>query len=581
MKKGKNKTTPKRMKRQKFTTVFIKKTVFSLLICTMFCLIFSAFLMKDILAEHTSMSSRSLSDLTNTLTEFCNKSEEDKTFAINQLKWSSAVKSETGGMISVIYDLTTGEVIADSSRTAFLIVRDKNAEPYRTNSRIYTCDYTDLDIWKRMDQDWALKPTIANLTRLYNSNSWISIECDSYYLKEDGTFLPGKGVVYTTSDDYDAGIDENDTLIQTFDYTPEDISSYEKVSKNVDDLTIMGPLVVGYNDALTETICGFPFYPSKHSKILTDNMLAELKESGEIASGVFFSNTMFTYYRENTKGVTASNGQEYAILSASSFDLFDSFGFLLWPFIAIAYTIALAIAFISARFTYARLSSQYRMEDYRKMLMNTMAHDLKSPLMSISGYAENLSMNPEHPKRDSYLQGIQSGISYMNRTIEDILSLSKLEEHFGKIQFAKVDLNDILSSLIAKNEALATERNLSVKVTGESVVAGEATLVNELLDNLLTNALKHAPKGSEINISLSADKLTISNPCETDLSSCIDRLCEPFVTGDENRSDQKGSGLGLAIARNIAELLSYKMKVSYEDKTFAVSLQFKNKKKCL
>ena len=40
-------------------------------------------------------------------------------------------------------------------------------------------------------------------------------------------------------------------------------------------------------------------------------------------------------------------------------------------------------------------------------------------------------------------------------------------------------------------------------------------------------------------------------------------------------------GLGLAIASNIAELLSYKMKVSYEDKTFAVSLQFKNKKKCL
>lgn len=580
MKKGKNKTTPKRVKRQKFSTILIKKAVVSLLICTMFCLISSALLMKDILASRTSMTAAACSDLSNSLTEHFSQSDADTTIALNKLKWSCAVESETGCMVSVIYDLTTGEVITDANRTAFLFVRDKEAEPLASNARIYTCDYTALDMWKEMDADMELKPTISNLSRIYGPDSWIAVECDSFYIKEDGTFLPGKGTLYTTSDDYDAGFDEEETLIRTFDYTPADLSSYEKIEKG-DNLTIMGPVIVGYEESLTETLFGFPFYPSRDSQTMLDNMLAELKETGETSYVDYICNTMFTYYHQYTDIVTAPNGHEYAILSATSFDLFDACDFLLWPLIVIVYLFAIAIAFISARLTYAKLSAQYRMEDYRKMLMNTMAHDLKSPLMSISGYAENLSMNPEHPKRDSYLQGIQSGISYMNRTIEDILSLSKLEERSGKIQFVKVDLNEILSSLIAKNEALATERNLSVNVTGEGVVAGETTLVNELLDNLLTNALKYAPEGSDINISLSADKLTISNPCETNLSSCIDRLCEPFVTGDENRSDQKGSGLGLAIARNIAELLSYKMKVSYEDKTFAVSLQFKNKKKCL
>lgn len=580
MKKGKNKTALKRVKRQKFTTVFIKKAVASLLICTMFCLISSALLMKDILASRTSMTAAALSDLSNSLTEHFSKSDADTTIALNKLKWSCAVESETGCMVSVIYDLTTGEVIADSSRTAFLIVRNKDADPVASNARIYTCDYTALDVWKEMEADMALKPTISNLSHIYGPDSWTAADCESFYLKDDGTFLPGKGTLYTTSDDYDTGLDQEETIILTFDYTPADLSSYEKIEKG-DNLTIMGPVIVGYEESLTETLFGFPFYPSRDSQTMLDNMLAELKETGETSYVDYICNTMFTYYHQYTDIVTAPNGHEYAILSATSFDLFDACDFLLWPLIVIVYLFAIAIAFVSARITYAKLSAQYRMEDYRKTLMNTMAHDLKSPLMSISGYAENLSMNPEHPKRDSYLQGIQSGISYMNRTIEDILSLSKLEERSGKIQFVKVDLNEILSSLIAKNEALATERNLSVNVNGEGVVAGETTLVNELLDNLLTNALKHAPEGSEINISLSADKLTISNPCATNLSSCIDRLCEPFVTGDENRSDQKGSGLGLAIARNIAELLSYKMKVSYEDKTFAVSLQFKNKKKCL
>ena len=208
MKKGKNKTTPKRVKRQKFSTILIKKAVVSLLICTMFCLISSALLMKDILASRTSMTAAACSDLSNSLTEYFSQSDADTTIALNKLKWSCVLESETGCMVSVIYDLTTGEVIADSSRTAFLIVRNKDADPVASNARIYTCDYTALDVWKEWDADMALKPTISNLSKIYGLESWTTVECDTFYIKEDGTFLPGKGTLYTTSDDYDEGYDE-------------------------------------------------------------------------------------------------------------------------------------------------------------------------------------------------------------------------------------------------------------------------------------------------------------------------------------------------------------------------------------
>ncbi len=581
MKKGKTNTL-RRIKRQKFPLILIRKTIASLLICTLLCLIYSSFIMKDILTERTAMAADSVADITKDLSEyFADFADSETEVDKNYLKWSCVLNSETGCMVSAIYDLTSGELIADSSRATFLIVRDRDTEPHASKSKIYICSYDELELWKTADSTLAVKPSIANISKVYDIETWVNSETDYYYLKEDGTFLPGKGTLYYTEDDYDEGYDSEDILIQTFDYTPTDLSSYEKVVKDGDDFAVLGPVTIGYDDSLAETLYGFPFYPTKDSKMAFDRMLADLEETGEIPYVEYSSQTMFTYYNAKTHTLIAPNGHEYAILSASCFDLFEEFGFLLWPVIGIAYAIALVLAFFIARISYAKLNAQYRMEDYRKTLMNTMAHDLKSPLMSISGYAENLQMNPEHPKRDSYLQGIQSGISYMNRTIEDILSLSKLEERSGKINYTQVNLHEILSSLIEKNEAFAADRNLSVKVTGEAIVSGEATLVNELLDNLLTNALIYAPKGSEITITLSNEKMTFSNPCETDLTSCIDRLCEPFVTGDKDRSDQKGSGLGLAIARNIAELLSYKLLVSYADKTFEATLLFKNKKRLL
>ena len=199
--------------------------------------------------------------------------------------------------------------------------------------------------------------------------------------------------------------------------------------------------------------------------------------------------------------------------------------------------------------------------------------------MSISGYAENLQMNPDHPKRETYLQGIHSGISYMNRTIEDILMLSKLEDHPRTLSKVSVDLGACVQTLLEKHEPFLRERGITVHVSGSACVQGDATLLGEALDNLLVNALTHSPEESTVNIVLSNECFTISNPCEEDLTEKITELCNPFVTGDENRSDQKGSGLGLAIVKNIADLHSCELELSAENQTFEARLLFPIRKK--
>lgn len=568
----------KRTKRRKFSSVLIRKEIFAVLGCSLICLIFLLFLSKDYQTERTTLAGNATSNITSKASQYLASSSGDLTaFERNQLQWLCTLNSETGSVISAIYDLTAGETVADSTRTAFLIVRDKNSEPTASASKIYTCDYDELDLWKEMDSYYALPRTIPNLKTIFANASWVEMESDCYYINEDGTFLPGAGFLYEDSDEVIATYDSTDTIIRTFDCTPQDLSSYTQISDGNADTTVFGAILIGYDESLSNTFCSFPYYPSAEAKTFFDKCLADIEANGT----TYYNDYIDTYsgLRSDYATFIAANGHEYAVLTVMHFDLFEEFGFILYPLLVAAYVVALVFGFVSARISYAGLRARYAMEDYRKTLMNTMAHDLKSPLMSISGYAENLQMNPDHPKRETYLQGIHSGISYMNRTIEDILMLSKLEEHPRTLSKVSVDLGACVQTLLEKHEPFIRKRGITVHVSGSACVQGDATLLGEALDNLLVNALTHSPEESTVNIVLSNECFTISNPCKEDLTEKITELCSPFVTGDENRSDQKGSGLGLAIVKNIADLHSCNLELSSENQTFEARLLFPIRKK--
>lgn len=568
----------KRTKRRKFSSVLIRKEIFAVLGCSLICLIFLLFLSKDYQTERTTLAGNATSNITSRASQYLASSSGDLTaFERNQLQWLCTFNSETGSVISAIYDLTAGETVADSTRTAFLIVVEKSSESGESVSKIYTCAYDELDLWKEMDSDYALPRTIPNLKTTFGNASWVEMESDCYYINEDGTFLPGAGFLYEDSDEVIATYDSTDTIIRSFDCTPQDLSSYTQISDGNADTTVFGAILIGYDESLSNTFHSFPYYPSAEAKTFFDKCLADIEANGT----TYYNDYIDTYsgLRSDYATFIAANGHEYAVLTVMHFDLFEEFGFILYPLLVAAYVVALVFGFVSARISYAGLRARYAMEDYRKTLMNTMAHDLKSPLMSISGYAENLQMNPEHPKRDAYIRGIHSGVAYMNRTIEEILTLSKLEDHTTALTKVSVNLNEQLNTLLEKHSHLIEERNLHINASGTGSVTGDATLLGEALDNLLVNALTHSPEGSTVTITITNDCFTVSNPCETDLQGRINELRSPFVTGDKNRSDQKGSGLGLAIVQNIADLHSCKLELSSENQTFEARLLFPIRKK--
>lgn len=194
-------------------------------------------------------------------------------------------------------------------------------------------------------------------------------------------------------------------------------------------------------------------------------------------------------------------------------------------------------------------------------------------LMSISGYAENLRDNLNTEKQPYYSQAILNNVQYMNGIIESVLYLSKMEE--GKLSLKKepIQVREMVEKLVAEREENLQERGLKMEMAGEILLEADVTLLEQLLCNLLDNAVKYASKNTTICVMMKDKEISIQNVCEEDLSSVEDTLSQPFVVGDTSRSNQKGSGLGLAIARNICELHGFGFELICKEKSFEAKIK--------
>jgi len=266
-----------------------------------------------------------------------------------------------------------------------------------------------------------------------------------------------------------------------------------------------------------------------------------------------------------------SENENYTLRSVCYFDVADYATVPFIIFIIAFIVLSCLICFISSKITYAGLKAQYDIADYRKTLMNTMAHDLKSPLMSISGYAENLKESVHSEKREHYASAIMDNVDHMNRIISDILSLSKTED--GNVVLNKTELNveDLISECLKKYELQMSERKLQSVINGSLTLRADKTLFTEALDNLIGNAVKYADAESVIIITLDKKSIGISNQCKVEFDDAKE-LLKPFVTGNENRSNKGGSGLGLAIAKNIMDLHKFRLNINCENNTFETKI---------
>ena len=204
----------------------------------------------------------------------------------------------------------------------------------------------------------------------------------------------------------------------------------------------------------------------------------------------------------------------------------------------------------------------HRLENLRRDFVANVSHELKTPVTSIQGFVEALlDSRPDDPEQASrYLRIIAKHAERLNAIIDDLLSLSRLEEGAEKraILFEDVKLRPALEAAIELAGVRAEQKRIKVELSCDDSIRAKinAPLLEQAIVNLVDNAVKYSDEGTTVQIEvLPQDKGTIIRVKD---SGCgiprehLARIFERFYVVDKSRSRKLGgTGLGLAIVKHI------------------------------
>lgn len=437
-----------------------------------------------------------------------------------------------------LYDLETKELIVESEEMLSVIVVERlNTE--KRKSGIFNCSYEVMqEALEFYDENESYSDTV-------------SITVEDVYVK-DGTFVPGRVVI-------SEGEYEEETVLKEYDYTPDDKAGYIHIEK--ESHAILGPI---YWD-----ICG----SVEMKETLHDYMDNGINEDNmwEYAN-YFYSYDSFwgkTFFGQEELMI---DDWEVKLVLMVKRDMFEQYG--MWIVLAYAgiLLLVLLIAFGLAYRSYMIRLNHYQLDEYRRQTTNAMAHDLKTPLMAISGYADNLRANVHSEKKDYYADVIMENVQYMNQMISNILELAKVENVRWVPDKEEIDLKSMTEEVLKQYEILTADKKLMIDLEGEAAILADKTLMTQAVRNLISNAIKYAAKGTVIHIQMNPECFEIRNEMQGELEVSVEELWKPFVKGDNSRNEQKGTGIGLTIVKNITDVHGFELVLQSEEKEFIAQI---------
>ena len=224
-----------------------------------------------------------------------------------------------------------------------------------------------------------------------------------------------------------------------------------------------------------------------------------------------------------------------------------------------------------------------RLEHVRQEFLSNVSHELRTPLTSIIAFVETLETGAMEDTESCqrFLSIIRKNASRMQGLIDDILELTAIEGGNVQLRAAPVDLyelvQDVCASLAAKAEAQSVA--LENKVDPEVLVHADARRLEQMLTNLIDNAIKFSREHGTVVISHEAgqrDRILVRDNGDGIPAQHLERLFERFYRVDRARSrDMGGTGLGLAIVKHLALLHGGEVTVTSElgkGSTFTIHL---------
>lgn len=220
------------------------------------------------------------------------------------------------------------------------------------------------------------------------------------------------------------------------------------------------------------------------------------------------------------------------------------------------------------------IEKEKQLEVMRREFVAGVSHELKTPISLISGYAEGLKDNVTNGKKiDYYTDVIIDEADRMSILVSDMLDLSQLETGNFKLYIDEFYIIEFIHYFVNKhkNQLSSTNVNIETLISCDNVlVFGDRFRIEQVMNNLLSNAAKYTPEGKtiKINASLLEDEvlLEVENPGEHIPENEIENIWQKFYKVEKSRNRNLGGiGLGLSIVKNILSLHNSKFGVKNTD----------------
>lgn len=214
--------------------------------------------------------------------------------------------------------------------------------------------------------------------------------------------------------------------------------------------------------------------------------------------------------------------------------------------------------------------------------ISNLSHEIKTPLAIILNYSKVLeNKNLTDEEKNKYLKSLQKACHSLNNLVNNILKLNKLENQKLIPEISRFNLSELLSSQILQFEEIIEKRNITLNcnIEDDLYINSEASYIEIIINNLMSNAIKFSDKNSTIYVSL----IKINNiyimkfkdeGCGMDPETGK-RIFDKFYQGDTSHH-KEGNGLGLALVKKVIDIIGGTINVESElnvGSTFTIEIK--------
>lgn len=571
-KKNRKKSKIYKRKRKTFRGLFAKNALIGLFLTVIFAVGLFNIGQKYIFSEIKSQSSL----LSSHIQQIISKSENDDTYYSQELESHIRLQS----YFHIVLDKNKGKYEMSSANpengNVFVRITDEDGNITHSNRKqlmvviefeeddkmFMKCDTENKDIpeLQQFEEDYMTLSKKVNYDTGKNYDIIIRIIMKSAYINtEENAFIPHEADINLIK--YYPEHQEPSEILESKSYkidVPEK-DGYELIEFDLSDIDHIERVA---NDT-------YPRYFSLFYYGTDKEVFDKLNSDIPIESGTAgYGNSRC--YNNSTVYI---NGEPHILTVLLQVNVWNSVTKPLYFKILIKFLLAMiVIALLDAWRKNVRNQAEYMFEDYQTNLTNSLAHDLKTPLTAIGGYAENiLSGSLSDTETTNYLNSIMDSVAYTDSIITRTLELNRMNQ-LKEPQRQNKSIHTIIEKTIEKYSVMLDERNITVTTDGQAEISANAHLLETALENLVSNAVKYTSGNGNINIKISPERLVISN--SVNQKTDVEKIKKPFAKGDDTRSNQSGSGLGLSIAETALLINGFRLSLSCTDSEFITEIRF-------